>query len=345
MSDLYPLMSLLAQRGDYIAVPSMDGAWLMLYDHQGQPTSCPHHPLELCLWGLEPHMQEHVERLAKAQRLELMLPEVSERYMHLSHRAAAVELFDALAQPLGLPEALRPEWFYLSGKEGQEQAMRYYLKQYKGERIVLKRPYSSSGRGVQVLDMPLGEERIEALRREGEARQPFSLEPHWPVMGNWATLFEAMPDGEVRYVGLSHFWTEGVDGTAYVGNELKGQEQLSAQLSEALRPRWALTSVVALQRQWLEQAIGGEYVGYIGIDMLVYRDALGQSALHPALEINMRCTMGVLALKAYEVYVPRGERWAFRVEPIRQGVASSCSSKAHVLAEGAHFRAFIYPID
>lgn len=345
MYDLYPLMGLLAQAGDYIGVPSMDGAGLLLFDDLGQPTSRPHQPLSLSLWGLEPHMHDHIARLARAQGIELILPKISERYVRLSHRATAVELFDALADPLELPEALRPEWFYFGCYADEGDALRRYLTSYTGQRIVIKRPYSSSGRGVQVLDMPLGVEHIEALKHEGEARQPFSLEPYWPVLGNWATLFEALPDGVVRYVGLSHFWTEGVDGTTYVGNELKEQDELWADLANALNPRWELTSVVELQRQWLEQAIGGEYMGYIGIDMLVYRDAQGLNALHPALEINMRCTMGVIALKAYETYVPKGERWAFRVEPIKRSLDVPCSSKVRYLAEGAHFQAFIHPID
>ena len=63
----------------------------------------------------------------------------------------------------------------------------------------------------------------------------------------------------------------------------------------------------------LRQVFATEYRGYLGVDMLVYRGKDGRARLHPCVEINMRYTMGMVALRLSRLLEP-GRTGYFRVE-------------------------------
>ena len=56
-------------------------------------------------------------------------------------------------------------------------------------------------------------------------------------------------------------------------------------------------------RSVLQEVYGSTYAGGIGVDMLVYRQKDGSFAIHPCIEINMRYTMGMVALRLFQHYV------------------------------------------
>lgn len=56
-------------------------------------------------------------------------------------------------------------------------------------------------------------------------------------------------------------------------------------------------------RTVLQEVYGSTYAGCIGVDMLVYRQKDGSFAIHPCIEINMRYTMGMVALRLFQHYV------------------------------------------
>ncbi len=53
----------------------------------------------------------------------------------------------------------------------------------------------------------------------------------------------------------------------------------------------------------LQEVYGSIYTGCIGVDMLVYKQKDGSFAIHPCIEINMRYTMGMVALRLFQHYV------------------------------------------
>ena len=100
---------------------------------------------------------------------------------------------------------------------------------------------------------------------------------------------------------------------AYAGNVLWTQQQLGERL-RALVPERELAALIALHEAYLsEQLAGSGYVGYIGIDLFVYRRG-EVFALHPAVEINLRCTMGVLAHRAQLRDWPEGSAERFTLD-------------------------------
>ena len=56
------------------------------------------------------------------------------------------------------------------------------------------------------------------------------------------------------------------------------------------------------------------YTGYLGVDMLVYRKkANGEFAIHPCIEVNMRYTMGMVALRISQKYLAPNARGDMRI--------------------------------
>jgi hypothetical protein len=54
--------------------------------------------------------------------------------------------------------------------------------------------------------------------------------------------------------------------------------------------------------QFIQEIYSPHYTGNIGVDMLVYLSG-NQYKLHPCIEINMRKSMGFLAIRLFENYI------------------------------------------
>jgi hypothetical protein len=47
----------------------------------------------------------------------------------------------------------------------------------------------------------------------------------------------------------------------------------------------------------LQEVLGSSYTGYMGVDMIIYKTNEGNYALHPFVELNLRYTMGLVAMQ------------------------------------------------
>lgn len=307
MLDLSPLMRLLASTDDYIWLPSADGS-AQIATHEGvlleDLSALP--PLLLTPWALEPRFIEQVRRQATSLGIRLLSPEVSSAYLTLSHRRSATDLLEYLDKHWARVEELAPRWIMPTGET--ERVLRELLEDFRlrqGFReVIVKRPYTSSGRGVMAYDLPLSDEKISSLVAACARAGGLSVEPRLRLVQDWAAEYY-YTEGEARYIGLSKFATTATTG-AYTGNELQSEQALWAELS-AIVGEAELEALVHAHQDFLMVRLGRGYEGYIGIDMFVYLDDAGRQKLHPAVEINVRCTMGVLALMAYEHHLaPNG---------------------------------------
>jgi hypothetical protein len=46
--------------------------------------------------------------------------------------------------------------------------------------------------------------------------------------------------------------------------------------------------------------LGGRYTGFVGVDMFLYRGGEGRVMINPAVEINLRMTMGLIARNIFD---------------------------------------------
>jgi len=151
-------------------------------------------------------------------------------------------------------------------------------------RLVLKAPWSSSGRGIRFVEQGLDNYHRGWLRNLLAAQGGVMVEPYYDKVKDFAMEFSADGQGGIRYEGLSLFHTE---NGAYTGNviatEAKKREMIgryvSTELLDGVKERICAT-----------QLLKG-YAGPFGVDMMVVN-----THLHPCIEINLRRTMGHVAL-------------------------------------------------
>lgn len=160
-------------------------------------------------------------------------------------------------------------------------------------RCVLKSPWSSSGRGVRYVS--LAEWEDSALRKWAEkvilSQGCIAVEPYYKKVKDFGMEFEALPDGRVVYRGLSLFHTE---RGAYTGNLLATEEQKEQVLAQYVSP-----DELSLLRERVIREISlyiyNVYAGPLGVDMMIFSDG-GELKVNPCVELNLRCTMGHVAL-------------------------------------------------
>lgn len=162
--------------------------------------------------------------------------------------------------------------------------------------IVLKSPWSSSGRGVMFSDdinvKQLTKLASGILKKQGSVM----VEPKLDPILDFAMLFE-MKEGLSRYKGLSVFQTLGKGN--YSGNIVSDEMTLMKYLT----PYVPISKITALQSalsEILTNLIGYTYDGICGIDMMIYRADNGEYDIAPCIELNLRYTMGYVAHRLAE---------------------------------------------
>ncbi len=160
-------------------------------------------------------------------------------------------------------------------------------------RVVLKAPWSGSGRGIRFIDDVVDYHRTGWVNNLIASQGAVMLEPFYNKVEDFGMEFRALADGSVVYEGLSVFSTQ---NGAYTGNvlatETAKQEMLGRYLSPAL-----LDDVKGQIIRHTCDIFRGRYQGPFGVDMMVVASPDGDRCkLHPCVEINLRRTMGHVAL-------------------------------------------------
>ena len=177
-------------------------------------------------------------------------------------------------------------------------------------RIVFKSPWSSSGRGVRFANTRLTDSEAGWIRRVIKQQGGVMAEPHYRKVRDFAMEFEALADGRVKYCGLSLFNTS---SSAYTGSVL-ATEEVKRQM---LRPYIAdlfFDLLVERMEKVLTRFVDQQYQGPLGVDMMIVPRMSGHGFLvHPCVEVNMRRTMGHVALA---LTPPKGE-WPMMMQIVK----------------------------
>lgn len=172
-----------------------------------------------------------------------------------------------------------------------------------GGDFVLKAPWSSSGRGNRywLSDREVDNHLLGWCDNIIRKQHALMVEPLYNKVLDFGAEFYASGNGCVEYLGLSMFRT--VHGV-YRGNLLMSERQkeevlesyISADLMSKVRNRIALL---------MGELLGNTYIGPFGVDMMVVSGAkkgkpFDEFLLHPMVELNLRRTMGHVALSLSE---------------------------------------------
>ena len=290
-ADLGYLPALWATDGDYVLVDNVEdaerryrilmrrpfGRFLtkeMLHGHGYAFTS-------VDVWGWDRAIRASLLRYGVSASVMPSVDEI-DVIRDLSHRRQAVDLLSRLQMSGTIGRS-----FVLENLEEVTKKLDEFGQ------IVVKAPWSSSGRGVRFIEQQLNNYHEGWIRNVMERQGCVIVEPYYNKVKDFGMEFESDGMGQVRYLGLSLFQTK---NGAYMGNIIASEEVKEEMLSHYI-PVSLFYSVQQSICNYLGTLYAHRYKGCFGVDMMIVRRDAGHGfLLHPCVEINLRRTMGHTAL-------------------------------------------------
>ncbi|MCB9741324.1 MAG: DUF455 family protein [Alphaproteobacteria bacterium] len=165
-----------------------------------------------------------------------------------------------------------------------------------GRRWVVKRPFSTAGRGARRLQGALSAADRRWLE-QGLAQGPLRMEP-WLERLVDLSFHYSLGEAGARLDGLTRFFTTsgGRYRASLVGPWMSGLDEATQRFisGQGQDKRWLSRVGAQLGALLAERAGALGYAGPVSVDAMILRDAAGLR-LHPLLEINPRVTMGRVA--------------------------------------------------
>ena len=173
---------------------------------------------------------------------------------------------------------------------------------YQHRRVVLKAPLSGSGKGIRFVTEELMETDRGWCRNTLQKQGAVIVEQRMEILQEFAMLFECAPAaekpyGNVTFRGYSMFYAS---NGAYKGNILASNEHIENTLTRWI-PKEMLHKVQEGIARWLDEKLSGKYTGFIGVDQFICPHN-GAMLYNPAMEINLRMTMGLIARNIYDYH-------------------------------------------
>jgi hypothetical protein len=265
----------------------------------------------LCPWGWSPVVHHQLRELKASCSEGFKNHHValwSDQQRELYSRKAAMELLQQILQEKNADNYIQPNQGPVLCNCIEE--VEVLFEQWP--QMVLKAPWSSSGRGIQVLRYgELNQSVTQWISGNLKSQGYIMAEPLLNKMHDFATQFEIREDGSIKFLGHTHFSTN--SNGQYHCNYLGG---LPLDADPAIREFLTedrLQQLVAHLKTALENSpIAKNYQGFLGIDHLLIREMDGNLRIHPCLEINLRYNMGTLALILEQHMVPES-RGSFHI--------------------------------
>ena len=132
-------------------------------------------------------------------------------------------------------------------------------------------------------------------------QQGIILEPYYNKVKDFAMEFYVEEDG-VKYCGLSVFLS--LHG-AYTGSIIANEDKKRSLLGQFINIE-VLDTIRESLTSLLEQNVKGKYKGPLGVDMMIVESKYSSDSItvcysiHPLVEVNLRRTMGHVALSLYD---------------------------------------------
>lgn len=158
--------------------------------------------------------------------------------------------------------------------------------------VVLKSPWSCSGRGVRFVSCGLTESEAGWCRNVLAEQGAMMVEPIYPKLCDFAMEFMSDKDSGTRYLGLNVFETR---YGAYLYNNVYDSDLGKRQLLAHYVSEELLNKVRAKIEEMTTELFHGIYSGPFGIDMMIVDSSTGVK-MHPCVEMNLRRTMGHMSL-------------------------------------------------
>jgi hypothetical protein len=160
------------------------------------------------------------------------------------------------------------------------------------KQIVIKAPWSSSGRGLQVLRQScLNQSIVQWINGTLDIQGYVMVEPLLDKKHDFSLQYKIDNKGEIDFIGNGFFLTN--SNGQYDCNILGGMPNEI----KALIPDSTMSELVdGIKNALIMSGISQHYCGYLGIDCMLFLDRDGEMKIQACVEINLRYNMGTLAL-------------------------------------------------
>lgn len=257
-------------------------------------------------WGWSPRAHNQLSA-AKACASEAFLAhpiaQWSEKLYQLSGKGVVCELLPQLKATLE-PYQSRFVPHKIYSMEQFEAELELGLRVYKA-------PWSGSGKGVRFISREsCGRHDVAWVATTLKQQGYLTSAPYLHKVCDFAMQFEATADDCVEFRGYTRFHT-GSHGV-YQGNQLGSQTSIRQTIQQWVDPE-ELEAVRTQLLPLLSSEIAPHYRGYFGVDMMAFDDG-EEIRIHPLVEINLRHTMGTIALHVYDRLLHPDAQGSFVVE-------------------------------
>ena len=296
-NELQRLPLLWADEGDVVLLRDgtllrHDGASISIHNSQ---IIIHNSQLSISPWGWDPLVCKQLRQWGVPAQT---LPDAAwlSRFREATGRGITARLLPLVHERVGDDRLVGEAWRC----DGIEE-IRKIISHTKAE-ILFKQPWSGSGRGLMRVRGELHPKAEAWMQRTFRTQGYVMAEPYYPRCQDLAAEFECHEIGQdngsrIRYVGLSMFDT--TEGGVYAGNvvdmESAKRKRLATMVDIDLYDK-----VVEALTQLLDEVIPVGYDGPVGVDMMVVEDGKPfdklKARLHPCVEVNVRHTMGWVAL-------------------------------------------------
>lgn len=218
----------------------------------------------------------------------LELPYTAKEMTFLASRARSIEAWHAIKNSaFFLPNFLPPKKLEATDE-------------INGAHVV-KEEFSSSGRGITIVHDT--HDATAIIRQIQTKRRWFSIEPFYDISQEIGYEFHRNANGEISYLGRHTAITE---NGKYIGSRLETSDHTQYPTIPSEEDY-----INALQTA-LQTLPLNHYKGILGVDTALCLIGT-QYAYTPCLEVNIRPTMGYVAIKLQESYLGKQQRGQFRI--------------------------------
>lgn len=237
--------------------------------------------LDIEPWGWDLPVREHLLRCGVP---EFLLPDNDylSAIKKISHRGWSAENL--------LPSLVK------TGNTIGEARVAHCLEDLKSflsthRRVVVKSPWSCSGRGVRYVEDCSSKQLEGWLNNIIKHQGCILMEPYYDKIIDFGMEFSCDGKGSIEYRGLSLFKTS---NGAYIGNIVADENTKEGIIAKHLQLS-LLNEIRQAAINILTPLLGNTYRGPFGIDMMIVNFG-GNILVHPCVELNLRMTMGHVTL-------------------------------------------------
>lgn len=255
---------------------------------------------EVLPWGWNYNLRERLKKMgiaAEALPNDMELTEIQ----RLSHRRTAAEAMKFLHERVARPDLLPLPAQELHTIEAADEFLAHHGK------AMFKMPWSGSGRGLRRVEQTMSPHQRGWIRQSILKSGCIMAEPFVSVVQDFAMEFYC--DEIVSFEGYSLFKTH---NGVYLANDLASDAVIEKCLSQWIDVQ-LLHEYKDCLLQFIQNEIAPFYKGCVGVDMFVYQKD-GTYFVDPAVELNLRMTMGLLANRFCRKYLADGVTGTMSIE-------------------------------